>query len=207
MSKVEFWYDFASTYSYLSACRIEAEADKRGIELIWRPFLLGPIFHAQGWNNSPFNIYPQKGKYMWRDMQREAEKYNLPLCEPSKDIEFPQNSVLAARLALVGFEEGWGVGFSKAVYLAEWGDGLNISSENTLKSIIDKLGHSGEKSLQKATSQPFKDKLRKNTEDAINKNIFGAPSFTIGDELFWGNDRMEDALDWALSIGRSEINP
>ena len=75
--KIEFWYEFASTYSYLSAMRVEAAAKEQGVEVQWKPFLLGPIFNSQGWNDSPFNIYPAKGAYMWRDMERQCAAYDL----------------------------------------------------------------------------------------------------------------------------------
>ncbi|MEQ8826572.1 MAG: DsbA family protein, partial [Parvibaculum sp.] len=107
--KVEFWYEFASTYSYPAAMRVEAAARSAGVELLWRPFLLGPIFGAQGWNDSPFNIYPAKGKYMWRDMARLCEAQGLALKEP---VRFPQNGLKAARLALLGQEEDWGPDFT-----------------------------------------------------------------------------------------------
>lgn len=103
--KIEFWYEFASTYSYPAAMRVEDAAREAGVTLVWRPFLLGPIFGAQGWNDSPFNIYPAKGKYMWRDMARLCDAAGLTLKEP---VRFPQNGLKAARLALLGQDEAWG---------------------------------------------------------------------------------------------------
>jgi 2-hydroxychromene-2-carboxylate isomerase len=97
MAAAEFWYEFASTYSYPAAMRAAALAQTRGVTLIWRPFLLGPIFAAQGWRDSPFNIYPAKGRYMWRDLERICTAQGLPLRRPNP---FPQNSLLAARVAL-----------------------------------------------------------------------------------------------------------
>jgi len=122
--RLEFWYEFASTYSYLSAMRIEAMASEAGIGIVWKPFVLGPIFNAQGWNTSPFNIYPAKGRYMVREMDRLTAKYGLPFRMPSP---FPQNSLYAARLALIGHDEGWGPAFTRAVYTAEFADGEDIS--------------------------------------------------------------------------------
>ena len=103
-AKLEFWYEFASTYSYLSAMRIEALATAAGVAVEWKPFLLGPIFKAQGWDTSPFNLYPAKGRYMVRDLQRLAAGRGLRFALPAP---FPQNSLAAARLALVGGDEGW----------------------------------------------------------------------------------------------------
>src|SRR6185369_6577026 len=96
---IEFWFEFASTYSYPAAWRVEELARDAGCEVAWRPFLLGPIFAGQGWNDSPFNVYPAKGKYMWRDLARVCAKHDLPLRHPS---QFPRNGLLAARVALVG---------------------------------------------------------------------------------------------------------
>lgn len=104
MEKLTFWFEFASTYSYLSAMRIEVLAEEAGVGIVWKPFLLGPIFKAQGWDTSPFNLYPAKGKYMVRDMERIAEARGLKFRLPDP---FPQNG-LHGRLALVGLEEGWG---------------------------------------------------------------------------------------------------
>ena len=98
MAAAEFWYELASTYSYPAAMRVGRLAAERGVTLAWRPFLLGPIFAAQGWRDSPFNIYPAKGRYMWRDLERICAARALPFHRPSP---FPQNSLLAARVALV----------------------------------------------------------------------------------------------------------
>ncbi|MEM9127969.1 MAG: DsbA family protein, partial [Pseudomonadota bacterium] len=94
---VQFWFEYASTYSFLSAMRIAETAAQRNVDVEWCPFLLGPIFAEQGWTTSPFNIYPAKGRYMWRDMQRICAARNLPLQKPDP---FPQNSLIVARLAL-----------------------------------------------------------------------------------------------------------
>src|SRR5580698_1041642 len=94
---LDFWFDFASTYSYPAAMRAEQLGATCGVALNWRPFLLGPIFVAQGWDNSPFNLFPRKGRYMWRDLERICARENLPLRRPAT---FPQNSLLAARCAL-----------------------------------------------------------------------------------------------------------
>ena len=191
MRRIEFWFEFASTYSYLSAMRIEALAAKAGAELVWRPFLLGPIFAALGWTTSPFNLYEAKGRYMWRDMARQAEARGLPLRRPDP---FPQNSSTAARLALVGLEEAWGVPFISAVYLAEFGEGLDISDQAVLTRLVADSGGDPEAALLRTRSDEIKTRLRAATEEAATRGIFGAPSFLVGDELFWGDDRLEDAI-------------
>ena len=192
--QVEFWYEFASTYSYPAAMRAERAAKGAGVGLIWRPFLLGPIFGAQGWNDSPFNIYPAKGIYMWRDMARICEAQGLTLKEP---VRFPQNGLKAARLALLGQDEDWGAEFTRRVYLANFAGQKDISDEAVLTGILSSLGLDAGALLVRSNEQANKDRLKAQTEEAIAKGIFGAPSFVVGGELFWGNDRLDDALDWA----------
>ena len=128
MASAEFWYEFASTYSYPAALRIGALADARGVNLVWRPFLLGPIFAAQGWRDSPFNIYPAKGRYMWRDLERICEAMGVPLRRPEP---FPQPSLLAARVALT-LEGAERADFSRRVFTAEFGEGMAIGDRATL---------------------------------------------------------------------------
>jgi 2-hydroxychromene-2-carboxylate isomerase len=194
MGQLKFFFEFASPYSYLSAMRIEALAAKAGASIAWRPFLLGPIFKSRGWETSPFNLYPAKGSYMVRDIERIAKERGFPFRLPDP---FPQNGLLAARLALVGLEEGWGPSFIKRVYKAEFADGRDISSEPALAAELDALGISPERAVGRAQSVEIKAKLKANTEEARAGGIFGAPSFvTESGELFWGDDRLEQALAW-----------
>ena len=192
--QVEFWYEFASTYSYPAAMCVEQTSKEAGVGLVWRPFLLGPIFGAQGWNDSPFNIYPAKGTYMWRDMARICEAQGLTLKEP---VRFPQNGLKAARLALLGQDETWGPEFTRRVYLANFAGQKDISDEAVLTGILSSLGLDAGGLLARSNEQANKDRLKTQTEEAIAKGIFGAPSFVAGGELFWGNDRLDAALAWA----------
>jgi len=195
MPTLDFWLDYASTYSYLAAARIGPLARAAAVTVRWRPFLLGPIFQAQGWNSSPFNIYAAKGRYMWRDMERSCEHLGLPLTRPAR---FPQNSILAARVALIGFDDGWGEDFSHAVYRAEFAESRDIGETATIAKILGKLGRDASHVLEQAQAAENKARLRSQTEEAQRLGIFGAPSFTTADdELFWGNDRLEAALAWA----------
>lgn len=192
---IEFWYEFASTYSYLSAMRIEEAARKAGIGVRWRPFLLGPIFSAQGWNTSPFNLYPAKGRYMWRDMAREAARIGLPLVRPAP---FPQNSLTATRVALLGADEPWGPEFTRAVYRTEFGEGRSIEEPSAIRTILESCGLDADVIMKAATGDANKTRLRALTEEARSRHIFGAPAFFTEDgEMFWGNDRLEAALAWA----------
>lgn len=192
---LEFWYEFASTYSYLSAARIEPLAREAGIRVRWRPFLLGPIFAAQGWATSPFNLFPAKGDYMWRDVEREAERLGLPpIVRPDP---FPQNGLLAARVALVGAEEEWGPAFARKVFEAAFARGRPIAEQDVIGDILSALGQDSYGVIMKATSDRTKAALKAQTAEAAERRIFGAPSFVAPDgELFWGNDRLERAIGW-----------
>lgn len=195
MSTVDFWFEFASTYSYPAAMRISALAKARGVSVRWRPFLLGPVFKAQGWDNSPFNIYPVKGRYMWRDLERICMSLDLPFMKPEV---FPQNTLTAARVALIAIKQSWGEDFCRAVYAAEFGQGRNISEPFVIADIINALGQNPDAVIEQSRTDANKDALRRETEEAQRFGIFGAPSFVTKDgELFWGNDRLEAALDWA----------
>ena len=191
---VEFWFEFASTYSYLSVMRIERAAEAAGVDIEWKPFLLGPVFLALGWNDSPFNIYPPKGRYMWRDLERLAEKEGLPFRRPSR---FPRNGLLAARVALVGVEEGWVAAFARAVMMANFAEDREIGEEAVIVEILGTLGLPAAEVITRAQADANKLALRCQTERAAELGLFGAPSFRVGEELFWGNDRLEDALAWA----------
>jgi 2-hydroxychromene-2-carboxylate isomerase len=198
-STLVFWYDFASTYSYPAAMRVERLARSAGVETAWRPFLLGPIFARQGWTDSPFNLDPAKGRYMWRDLERICAREGLALRQPSV---FPRNGILAARVALLGEAEGWGADFSRAVYRANFAEDRDIAAPAVLGAILDALGLPAAALLERAAQPATKECFRAQTEEAMTLGIFGAPSFTVGSELFWGNDRLEDAVAWAEQGGR-----
>jgi 2-hydroxychromene-2-carboxylate isomerase len=192
---LDFWFEFASTYSYPAAMRIAPLADAGGVTVRWRPFLLGPIFKAQGWHNSPFNLYPAKGRYMWRDLERICGAVDLPFVQPSP---FPQNALLAARVAMAGLAQDWGEDFCRALYRAEFGEGRNIGEPTTISAVLQTLGVDAAAVMQQTQTDAIKGALRAQTEEAQRLGIFGAPSFVTADgELFWGNDRLETALTWA----------
>lgn len=193
MPAIDFFYEFASTYSYLTAMRIAPLAETAGVTVRWRPFLLGPIFKAQGWDTSPFNLYPAKGRYMVRDCERQCAALGLTFRLPEP---FPQSALVAARVALVGLDEGWGEEFSRAVYRAQFAEGRNIGDPAVVAAIVQSLGRDGAAALARAQSDEIKVRLRAETEEAQRLGIFGAPSFIAAGELFWGNDRLEQALDF-----------
>jgi 2-hydroxychromene-2-carboxylate isomerase len=192
-SPLEFWFEFASTYSYPAAMRIEDAARAAGVPLVWRPFLLGPIFAAQGWNDSPFNVYPIKGRYMWRDLERVCARHGLPFHRPTR---FPRSGLLAARVTLIGAGEPWGPEFIRGVYRANFVDDRDITAPEVVRDVLTDIGLDAEPVLAAAQTPDNKDRLQRQTEEAIARGIFGAPTFVSRGELFWGNDRLDDALAW-----------
>lgn len=195
--RIDFWYEFASTYSYLSAMRIEEDAARAGVDIEWRPFLLGPIFKAHGWTTSPFNLYPAKGRYMQRDIARIAESRGLSFKMPET---FPANGLKAARLAIAAKAEGGTAAFTRAVYAAAFGRGLDVFDDAVLTDCLVSAGLDPDAMRERAADVETKTALRDNTDEAIARGIFGAPSFTTEDgELFWGDDRLDQALEWAVA--------
>ncbi len=195
---VQFWFEFGSSYSYPAALRVEEAAALRGIAVDWRPFLLGPIFRDQGWDDSPFNLYPAKGRYMWRDLERTCASEGLPWRRPSR---FPRNGLLAARVACSHAAEAWLPGYVRAVFRANFAEDREISEPGVIADCLASVGVPAPPVLERANASASKDALRAQTERAGSLGIFGAPAFVVGDELFWGNDRLEAALTWAEGKG------
>lgn len=195
IKSLDFWFEFASTYSYLTAMRIDSMAREAGVEVRYRPFLLGPIFRAQGWNSSPFTLYPAKGRYMWRDVERRAADHGFPFQQPEK---FPVYSLYATRVALLAENEDWSLPFIRSVFRANFVDGLDIGDPECVEQLLVDLGVDGATVLRDSSTTAIKDALRERTQQAMELGIFGAPSFTVGEELYWGDDRLEGALAAAL---------
>ncbi len=194
--KLQFWFEYASTYSYPAVMRLEAIAKAAGIEVEWRPFLLGPLFKSQqGLSDSPFNVVPIKGAYMWRDMERICAKHSLPFIRPSI---FPQNGLLAARVTSA-LNQRERPAFARAVYRANFVDDRDISLAGTIRACLEAAGLAPDERLDAAEDGAVKARLRDETQHAAELGLFGAPSFVCPDgELFWGHDRLEDALDWTI---------
>jgi 2-hydroxychromene-2-carboxylate isomerase len=198
---VDFWFDFASTYSYPACVRADARAQEAGVAICYRPFLLGPIFKAQGWDTSPFNLYEAKGRYMWRDLERLCAGLQVPFRRPEP---FPQNSLLAARVAMAGANTAWHDAYCRGVFRAQFGDARRIDDPAVIGAVLQDVGAPAGDMLHCAASDEVKLRLRTQTEEAARLGIFGAPSFVAPDgELFWGNDRLDAALAWAKARGES----
>ncbi|MCE8018890.1 2-hydroxychromene-2-carboxylate isomerase [Halomonas sp. MCCC 1A11036] len=188
-----FWFEFASTYSYPAAMRLEHLAAERDIEVRWQPFLLGPIFQAQGWNDTPFKLYPAKGRYMWRDIERICERDGIRFRRPS---QFPRNGLLAARIANWHAEEPWVPAFVRSVLRANFEHDEDIADPQVIANCLAEANLDAEVLLKQSQQPEVKESLRAATEQAQALDIFGAPFFMAGTEPFWGYDRMEQALDW-----------
>jgi 2-hydroxychromene-2-carboxylate isomerase len=192
---LEFWFDFASPYSYLAAMRVEEACAGAAVPLVWKPFLLGPIFSAQlGIKDSPLNANPSRGRYVWRDVERLCAKLDLPLRKPSV---FPRNGVRAARLACMGAGQSWIGAYVRAVFQANFSKDQEIADAEILKSVLSSLNLDVAEILIRAESPVEKSKLRANTDAATARGVFGGPTFFIGDEMFFGQDRLEEAIAWA----------
>ncbi|SHG95364.1 2-hydroxychromene-2-carboxylate isomerase [Massilia sp. CF038] len=193
---IHFWYDFGSNYSYLSVMRIEATAAKRGVPVVWRPFLLGPIFQAFGWDNSPFVLQKEKGAYVWNDMAREGKKYGLPFRRPST---FPRTAVQASRVALLGADAGWGGEYSRRIMLLNFALDQDIGSDTLVFAVLQDMGLPAQELMAAARADEVKARLRDQVAEAHRLGVFGAPTFFVGSEMFWGNDRLDDAIRFAAA--------
>ncbi len=203
-ARLSVWFDYASPYSYLAVSRVEglARARQPGLEIDWRPFLLGPIFQRRSSNPSPFqDVSPAERGYRWRDIERHAALYDVPWQRPAR---YPPMGLNAARLTLVALAEGWGGALIRAVYTAAFAEDRDIADLDVLQALVSGLGRDGHAAMARARSTEIKAQLTQQVETAINGGLFGAPSFVVGagpdgtgGEVFWGNDRLEQALAWA----------
>ena len=197
-SEIEIWFDFGSNYSYLSVMRIEDASRRLGVHIAWKPFLLGPIFEALGMENSPFVLQKEKGAYVRRDMVRQCRKYGLRWKQPTT---FPRLGVLPSRIALLGANELWIGAFCRRVMELNFALDQDINQPDQLTPILGELGLPAADILDQSRQETTKLRLREQTEQAQRKGIFGAPTFFVGENMFWGNDRLEDALAVAAGDG------
>ena len=195
-SPIEFWFEFGSNYSYLSAMRIEQAVRSAGAPLLWRPFLLGPVFRELGWEGSPFLVQREKGEYVWRDMARRAAKYGLPFRRPGV---FPRRALLPMRVALLAAREAWMGEYCRRVMRMAWAEDREIDDPAPVLEALAGLAPDPRALVAQAGLDAAKAALREQTIDARRLGIFGAPSFIVDGELFWGDDRLEDALEAACA--------
>jgi 2-hydroxychromene-2-carboxylate isomerase len=191
---IDFWFDFGSNYSYLSMMRIDELALHHGVQIDFKPFPLGPIFKSLGWDTSPFVLQAKKGEYTWRDMARQAVKFGLPWNKPSV---FPRRALLPLRIAVLAHAQPWLGAFCRRVMHLNFVDDRDIDDPAAVSEVLMELGIAPAPWIAQAQSDEGKAALRKQGEQAASLGIFGAPTFFVGHEMFWGNDRLEDALAFA----------
>ena len=196
MATLEFFYDFVSPYSYLASTRVEAEIRKVGAELRFRPFFLGGVFKATG-HEGP-RATPAKFTHMWTDLQRWANRLGVPLTLPAT---FPTLTVLPLRAALAAEKAGGLVPYTHAMFRAYWAEGRDVSQPAVVEDVARQAGLDGAALVAEAPS--FKEALAKQTQEAIDRGAYGAPTFFVGSEMFVGNDRLDFAIEALAAAGRS----
>jgi 2-hydroxychromene-2-carboxylate isomerase len=191
--ELDFYFYIGSTYTYLAVNRVEAIAAREGVSLRWRPFDVRAIMIEQ--NNRPFIGKPVKLKYMWRDVERRANRHGIPF----KSIpEYPVDPEgLANRVAVVASLAGWCPEYAKATYRAWFLENKTPGDVQHVSSIVSQLGKDPDSTIAWANSEEIRARYDAETERAKELGIFGSPTFMWGTEVFWGDDRFEDAIDWA----------
>ncbi|MFZ6677969.1 2-hydroxychromene-2-carboxylate isomerase [Undibacterium sp. Tian12W] len=197
MPVIDFWFEFGSNYSYLSVMRIEQDAARAGVRVRWQPFLLGPIFQALGWETSPFVLQKAKGDYVWIDMERQCHKYGLPWKKPSN---FPRSAILPLRVSVLGAEQNWMAEYCRRIMQINFAHDRDIDNKEVVAAVLNDMGLPATEIIAQALSDDNKLKLRRQTEIAMSKGIFGAPTFFVGEHMYWGNDRLDDALAHARDL-------
>ena len=190
--RMDFFFAYGSTYTYLSVMRAEKLAAAAGVTLRWRPFLLRTITHEQ--NNRPFIGKPVKLKYMWRDVERRALQHGISFNGiPPYPIDV---EAIAHRVGYIAAIEDWCPLFSRAIYSQWFLEHKDPGDRSNLRSVLVSLGKDAEAVLSRADSKEIRNGLASETNVARGMGIFGSPTFSVGDEIFWGDDRFEVALDW-----------
>lgn len=194
---IDFWFDFASPYARISATRIDRLAAEKGVDVTWRPFLIGPLLAKRPGQASPFqNAPPAQVRYRRRDVERLCRDEGLPLAWPSK---YPRSSLLATRVAVIGMDRGWCAPFARAVFEANFAEDRDIASELVVADILGRLRLPAAELIAEAGSEAVKQRLKDAVAEAEARGLFGTPSFVTGAELFWGNDRLDQAIAWATA--------
>ena len=193
MAKIDFWFSIGSTYSYLTVMRLPEVAMATGVGFRWRPFNVRHVMIEQ--NNIPFKDKPVKTAYMWRDIERRAERYGL---KPKLPAPYPlPGLVLANLVATLGAKEGWVDDYVRATYRRWFEKGLPAGEDPNLSESLKEIGKDPDQVLQQARTERIEDTLAACTDEAMQLGVFGSPSFVVGREVFWGDDRLEDAVLWA----------
>ena len=187
-ASVDFYFDFSSSYSYLALPGIDRLTRERNVEFDWKPIALGAIFKAR--QHAPPAPGSSKGDYVWRDVARTAEINEQPYHWPEP---FPFNSIAAARIYwhLAAIDTDNAVPWARAVFHASYGEGRDCSSPEVLAAVAQGLGLDSDALLEATGDDSVKTKLKEVTGEAMERGVFGAPTFCVGDEMFWGGDRLQ----------------
>jgi 2-hydroxychromene-2-carboxylate isomerase len=187
MKQVEFLYDYGSPFSYLADRRLPALAQRAGATIIYTPVSLGAVMKATG-NSSPVTV-PAKGAYMGVELRRWAARYG---CPAPANRHFPINTMKLMRGAVASRRIGVFDRYHDAIFDAFWTKGLNFGDDAVFANVLESAGLPSMEILAAIETPAIKDELRANTDGAVARGMFGAPTFFVGGEMFWGNDR----LDW-----------
>ncbi len=192
-STIDFWFSIGSTYTYLSVMRLEGVAQSASVQFRWRPFSVRAVMIEQ--KNIPFVGKPVKTSYMWRDIERRAEMYGIParIPAPYPLAEFDR----ANRVATIAAEEGWCPAYVRESYRRWFQEGEEPGLEPNLRTVLGQIGQDSDRVLAKAAGEAVERAYLAATEEAKRLNVFGAPSFVADGEVFWGDDRLDDAIRWA----------
>jgi 2-hydroxychromene-2-carboxylate isomerase len=190
---IELFYDYISPYSYLCNSQIGALAERTGAEVVYRPVLNGGLILAA--DNKPPPSIPAKAGYMMQDLPRWVKRYGVPF---AMNPHFPVNTLKALRGAIVAQQEGVFDAYHEGVFRATWVDGVDIADPEPLRIIAEKAGLDGDSFLQRIQDQKVKDVLKANNDEALARGGFGVPTIFVGDQMFFGNDRL-DFVEEALA--------
>ncbi len=196
MARLEYFFDYVSPFAYLADTQLAALLERTGADVVYRPFFLGGVMQASG-NKPPITV-PNKGAYMMAELARWTHRYGV---EMGSNPHFPVNTLQAMRVAVAALDDPRFPDLHRAFFRATWIDGRNLGDAATLAEVIDAAGLDGASLVAKAAEQSSKDSLRRNTEEAVERGAFGAPTFFVGKEMFWGNDRL-DFVEEALAADR-----
>ncbi len=199
MATIDFWFSIGSTYTYLTVMRLPEWAKAVGVDFRWRPFNVREIMIEQ--NNIPFKDKPVKSAYMWRDIERRAEHYGL---HPALPAPYPlPELVFANQVAMVGVEEGWAENYTRATYRRWFEMGQPAGEDPNLSGAIKEIGQDPVRIIETARTDRIAEVLAHATAEAKSLGIFGSPTFVVGEEVFWGDDRVEDATSWAKRTSKA----
>jgi len=192
---LEFWFGYGSTYTYLTAMRIDRAVEGKDMNLLWKPFNLTALMREKGLPRGPFVERPEKLAYMWRDLERRAQLRGVPYSNP---MQYPVDSQTTVRVGYLAAIEGWCSQFSRCVFEMNFTEARPIGGPGNLEAALTDLDRDPQATIARAHEPDVEEALARDTRAAIERGMFGSPHFLVGEELFWGDDRLEDAIAWCV---------